>query len=128
MANQPSNETSMASLLQELVTWTKFTARQSLEQTLRSVLKDPRHQAAYELSDGTRTQSEIGSAVGLDQSTISQLCARWRRLGLLREGEKRPRNLMSLSDLGWDVSLVPKPQRRRRQGQDAETEARAEEA
>lgn len=115
----PTSEDPQQTLLKELIalqrehlTWTKFNARNALEDALRSTLKDPRHQAAYELSDGERTQTDIGQTVGLDQSTISQLWSRWRRLGLLQDDARRPKHLISLEDLGWEVPLVTKQRSR----------------
>lgn len=120
----PTSSDPLHTLLKELIavqrenlTWTKFNARRALEESLRATLKDPRHQAAYELSNGDRTQTEIGLKVGLDQSTISQLWARWRRLGLLQEGTGRPKHLIALEDLGWEVALLPKPPRNKGKGE-----------
>jgi hypothetical protein len=97
-----SNEEEV-SLLRELVLWTRFLAREPLQRSLRDVLTDPRHQWAYELTDGERTQTDIASAVQLDQTTISDLWAKWRRLGLLDDRGRRPSKLISLNDLGWDL-------------------------
>lgn len=132
MANPPNNDPVQA-LLTELIAverenliWTKFNARRALEETLRATLKDPRHQAAYELSNGARTQTEIGLRAGLDQSTISQLWARWRRLGLLRDDVGRPKHLVALEDLGWEVALSPKQQRQRKETDRSEQPAAEE--
>lgn len=97
-------------LLRELVIWTRFLAREPLQRSLREVLTDPRHQWAYELTDGERTQTEIATAVQLDQTTISDLWAKWRRLGLLDDQGRRPSKLISLNDLGWDLAR-PVPRR-----------------
>jgi hypothetical protein len=90
-------------LLQELLLWTKFMARPGLSASLEEALKDPRHQRAYELTDGNRTQGEVGKAAGLDQTTVSDLWAKWRRMGLLNDLGRRPARLVSLLDLGWDL-------------------------
>lgn len=95
-------------LLQEILTWTKFMARPALSETLTAVLTDSRHKLAYELTDGNRTQGEVGKLAGLDQTTVSDLWAKWRRLGLLSDTPKRPARLTSLSDLGWDLKLKGK--------------------
>lgn len=99
--------------LEELVMWTRFMARGQVEQTLNAVLKDPKHRTVYELTDGGRTQTQIGEIVGLDQSTVSDLWARWRKAGLLRENAGRPKHLISLSALGWEVPLPSSAGRRR---------------
>jgi hypothetical protein len=92
-------------LLAELLVWTRFMARPALAESLTHVLKDQKHRLAYELTDGNRTQVEIGKLAGLDQTTVSDLWGRWRRLGLLNETTKRPSRLVSLVDLGWDLKL-----------------------
>jgi hypothetical protein len=131
----PTNSDPAYLLMKELVavqrenlTWTKFNARRALEETLRATLKDARHQAAYELSNGERTQTEVGASVGLDQSTISQLWGRWRRLGLLQDDTGgRPKHLIALEDLGWDVALLPKATRARSKDKTSVQAADAEE-
>jgi hypothetical protein len=95
----------VTALLEELVTWTRLMARGHVEQTLQVMLKERKHRAVYELTDGERTQTQIAAMVGIDQSTVSDLWSRWRRMGLLQETPKRPKQLIRLSDLGWDSSL-----------------------
>jgi CRP-like cAMP-binding protein len=90
-------------LLEELVVWTRFAARGPLDEVLRQALTDPRHQAAYEATDGERTQQQVADVAGIDQTTVSDLWSRWRRLGLVRDGARRPARLISLADLGWEV-------------------------
>lgn len=111
MPTEPSNDvlTKLLEVQREQLTWTRFLARKGLEESLRSVLKDSRHQTAYELSDGEHTQTQIGQQAGLDQSTISELWKRWRRMGLLRDDGGRPRHMIALTDLGWDVPLPKTP-------------------
>ncbi len=92
-------------LLTELLVWTRFMARPALAESLTVVLKDPKHRLAYELTDGNRTQVEIGKVSGLDQTTVSDLWGKWRRLGLLNETTKRPARLISLVDLGWEIKI-----------------------
>ena len=96
----------VADLLEELLVWTKFMARPGLAAALEAALKEPRHRMAYELTDGSRTQGEVGKLAGLDQTTVSDLWAKWRRLGLLNATGKRPSRLVSLSDLGWDIKTT----------------------
>jgi hypothetical protein len=92
-------------MVEELLIWTRFMARPALVESLGSVLKDPKHKLAYELTDGNRTQGEVGKQAGLDQTTVSDLWGRWRRLGLLNDTGKRPAKLISLADIGWDLKL-----------------------
>jgi hypothetical protein len=95
-------------LLTEILMWTKFMARPGLSDSLTQVLKDPRHKLAYEATDGNRTQTEVGKVAGLDQTTVSELWQRWRRLGLLNDTGNRPARLISLIDLGWDLKALAK--------------------
>ena len=90
-------------LLEELLIWTRFMARPALVESLRAVLKEPKHQLAYELTDGVLTQAEVGKQAGLDQTTVSDLWGRWRRLGLLNDAGKRPAHLVRLSDVGFEL-------------------------
>ncbi len=95
----------LIALLEDLVALTRFMAREGLERTLRLVLRDEKHKVAFELSDGTKTQSQVAASVGLSQPAVSELWKKWRRLGLLQERGGRVTRLVSLVDLGWDVPL-----------------------
>jgi hypothetical protein len=92
-------------LLEELVAWARFANRQSLVSTLRATLSDDRHFAAYDLTDGTRTQRQIANETGLGQSTVSGLWVRWRRMGLAREKHGTVAHLVKPSDVGLERSL-----------------------
>lgn len=116
MTDPRPSDTQIVELLEELVVWTRFMARTQLEEALRLALTDPKRQAAYELTDGERSQSEIAAQVGIDQSTVSDLWARWRRLGLVRETRRRPMHLARLTDLGWAVPLGAATGPRRAEG------------
>src|SRR5688500_15724877 len=98
-----ANEDQVIVLLEELVAWTRFSARDALEATLRKTLSDPKHLKAYDLSDGSRSQTEIADASGLSQPTVSLLWQKWRRLGIVRDHEGRARHLVKPSDLGVDM-------------------------
>lgn len=94
---RPADET-----LEELLAWTKFAFRQQLVGELRTVLSDPKHLAAYEASDGTRTQADIAKAAGISQPTVSALWGKWRRLGLVRDVDGKVLHLVRPSDVGLD--------------------------
>lgn len=89
-------------LLEELLAWTKFAYRGQLANELKEVLMDPKHLAAFEASDGTRTQAEVAKVAGISQATVSALWAKWRRLALAREVDGRTAHLVRPSDLGLD--------------------------
>lgn len=89
-------------LLEELVAWTRFGARAALLELWETVLRDDKHLLAYELSDGTRSQKEVGDAADLSQPMISILWQRWRRLGIVRPSGSRVAHLAKPSDMGME--------------------------
>jgi hypothetical protein len=97
-----SEEERVIELLEELVAWTRFGARAALLEIWETVLKDDKHLLAYELSDGTRSQKEVGDAAGLSQPSVSGLWQRWRRLGVVRPSGNRVAHLASPSDMGME--------------------------
>lgn len=92
-------------LLEEILAWTRFAQRESFVSMLAAVLRDPRHLRAFEETDGTRTQVEVAKIAGLSQAAVSNLWARWRRMGLVVPGDGRPRHLARPSDIGIDVGV-----------------------
>src|SRR5438874_1090119 len=100
----PNNDERVIALLEELVAWTRFSARSGLMETLRQVLSDPRHLRAYELTDGTRTQKEVGADSGMSQPAVSAIWQRWKRLGIVRDRGGRAAHLIRPSDLGLEPS------------------------
>jgi hypothetical protein len=96
-------------LLDELVAWTRFANRGAYIDTIRETMKDPRHLRAFEATDGSRTQTEVGTFAGLSQPAVSGLWGRWRRLGLISDAAARPRHLARPSDLGIEIPPAPTP-------------------
>jgi hypothetical protein len=91
-------------LLEELVAWTRFASRSTFVATLEDQLKDPKHLRAFEASDGTQSQEEVGQFAGLSQASVSGLWARWKRAALTTSGPNgRARHLARPSDLGISV-------------------------
>jgi|SRR5712691_107690 len=95
----------VALLLEELVAWTKFAARPAILTAWETILGDDRHLLAYELSDGSRNQSQVAEASKLSQPTVSGLWARWRRLGIARAQGKTVVHLARPSDLGMERAI-----------------------
>lgn len=102
-AGGASDQVRVVQLLDELLAWTRFTARPQLMETLGAVLKEPRHLRAYEATDGEAGQNEVASFAGLSQPAVSKLWARWSRLGLLVDRGKKPMHLARPSDLGMEI-------------------------
>jgi hypothetical protein len=123
-----NNDERIIGLLEELVAWTRLSAREGVLALLRQVLADPRHLRAYELTDGVRTQKEVGDAVGLAQPSISQLYAKWRRLGIVREKEGKIAHLARPSELGLESDEASpadeRPRRRARQSREEGADGR----
>jgi hypothetical protein len=104
-----SDQARVVQLLDELLAWTRFTARPQLVETLSAVLKDPKHLRAFEATDGEAGQTEVASFAGLSQPAVSKLWARWSRLGLLVDRGKRPMHLARPSDLGIEIPDLDSP-------------------
>ncbi|SRR5579884_758264 len=92
-------------LLEELVAWTRFSARDDAVRFLKATLTDPKHLTAFEFSDG-RSQKEVVEASGLSQPAVSGLWQKWRRLGILREKNGRMVHLVRPSDLGIEIDAA----------------------
>lgn len=97
-----NGEERVAELLAELVAWTRFGARTALLDVWDSVLNDDKHLVAYELTDGTRSQTEVAAAAGLSQPTVSALWQRWRKVGIVRMTGNRAAHLAKPSDMGME--------------------------
>lgn len=96
------SERDVAEILEELLAWTRFANNRALAETLRRHLADSATFAVYELSDGTRTQSEVAIEAGVSQPTVSRNYSKWRRLGLVREVDGRVVHLCRPTDLGLE--------------------------
>jgi CRP-like cAMP-binding protein len=95
-----SKDDRIVDVLEELLAYTRFAARPALAATLEELLADPKHFAAYRASDGSRGQKEVAEIVGVSQPTVSNLWARWRRLGVVRNVGGKAQLLMDPYDLG----------------------------
>src|SRR6266508_4986031 len=71
------------------------------EATVRHIVgNSPRQAQAYNLCDGTMTQSEVAKRAGLDQGNFSRTMNRWIRSGILfRLGTGREAKLLHLYPL-----------------------------
>lgn len=87
-------------ILEELLSWTRFSQRQAFAEVLSFVLASRKDYEAFELSDGSRSQADIAKTVGLSQPTVSRLWTKWRHLGLVRDTDGKVAYLAKPSDLG----------------------------
>lgn len=92
-------------LLEELVVWARFANRKSILDAWDSILSDDRHLLAYELSDGSRTQQQIAKAARLSQPAVSNLWAKWRKLGIARAVDKSVCHIARPSDFGMERAI-----------------------
>jgi hypothetical protein len=98
---------SVEEILEELLAWTKFANIATLVATLTRVLDDEVAFRIYEASDGTQSQDQIATAVGVSQPTVSRAHARWRRMSLVREVNGKTIHLLKPSDLGLKTPQRP---------------------
>jgi hypothetical protein len=98
-----NNDERIISLLEELVAWSRLSARPELLPFLQSTLADPKHLKAFELTDGNRTQQQVADGAGLSQPAVSGLWTEWRRLGIARDKNGKAAHIVSPSDFGLEV-------------------------
>jgi hypothetical protein len=102
-----ADETARAlAVLEEILAWTKFGYRDALLRVLETELKSDAQLLAYELSDGYRTQKEVGETAGIHQTTVSDLWKRWRRLSIVREVGGKVEHIARPSDLGMERAMT----------------------
>ncbi len=100
-----SDDTALAPVveaLREVVVWLRFSGQDQLRQTLQSLLSTENDRTIYELTDGTRIQTEVAQEASVTSAAVSLKWKEWRRRGLLLEtaDRKKPRHLASIQFLG----------------------------
>ena len=93
----------LLSCLEEVRFWLRILGREKLMEQLNTVLKRDRDRRIYQLTDGTRSSTEIAKEVGVSQPTIVNIWAKWRRVGLMRsvpDVKGRCAHVISLDVLG----------------------------
>lgn len=91
----------------EICMWLRFQNRSALKVLLEDVLHSHRDRLIYELTDGSKSATEIAQAAGVSQPRISQVWARWKELGIVMElpGTRgRYRHICGLGQLGLETS------------------------
>lgn len=99
--------TEITQLLRELITWAKIQNAPRVKELVQEMTSQEK--VAYELSDGIRTQSEIGKQVGVTQVSISNWWKKWAALGLTSNSEiyaGRQRKNFSLADFGFSKPTI----------------------
>lgn len=100
-----NDDTEIKELLAQMVMWTQFANRRAILETWDSVLSDDLHLLAYELSDGSRTQTQVANESGLSQPTLSGLWTKWKRLGIARNQGSVVVHLARPSDFGVERAM-----------------------
>jgi hypothetical protein len=90
---------------QEQLRWQRAAALPQVRETIDQTLTTTQMRRAYELCDGSRTGSGIGSAVGTTQQTISNWTRRWRDLGIAHEAEEGVKHIATLKSLGLPLEV-----------------------
>ena len=96
-------------------------ARQTLPPEVLERLVSPsktgdKQLVAYNLCDGSRSQSEIAKELGLDPGAFSRTVSRWIELGIIiRTGERRESRLVHL----YPLSIEGSRRRTRQDGKNA---------
>ncbi len=92
--------------LDEICMWLRFQNRSALKVLLEDVLRSKRDRLIYELTNGSKSATEIAQAAGVSQPRISQIWAQWKELGIIMElaGDRgRYSHICSLSQLGLEI-------------------------
>lgn len=105
----PTTDELLAELLEtskEQLRWQRAAFIPEVRKTIERALTTTQLRRAYEMCDGETAGTEIATAVGTSQPSISGWMKRWRDLGIAYEVEgRRTEHLMSLSSLGIPIEV-----------------------
>lgn len=89
-------------LLGELLRWVRFQSLGELRRVLSVTLTTENDRRAYELTDGTNNQTQIGALIGISQRAVSYKWESWLESGIVSAipGSKNLRHLASIKSLG----------------------------
>jgi hypothetical protein len=91
---------------QEQLRWQQAAAMGIVKQTVADALTTTQLRNAYELCDGSRSATEVGSAVGVTKQSVSNWTRRWRNLGIAYENDRRRvQHLVSLKSLDLPLEV-----------------------
>lgn len=91
---------------QEQLRWQRAAVMAQVRRTVEETLSTTQLRRAYELCDGSKTATEVGSAVGITQQSVSNWTRRWRNLGIAYENdERRVQHLISLKSLDLPLEV-----------------------
>lgn len=94
----------IASILKELLKWSRFAGMIQLKNILAENLKSETEMLVYELSDGERGTREIARAAGVgSNATIAAYWKKWSKLGIVESSRNyrgRYQRICSLEEVG----------------------------
>ena len=103
----------IASILKELLKWTRFAGMQQLRNVLSQNLKTDVEMLVYELSDGTRSTREVASLTGIgSNATVAAYWKKWSKVGIVEPSPNyrgRYRRICSLEEVGLTAPPIPQP-------------------
>jgi hypothetical protein len=99
----------MIQLLEEILKWTSFEAKQDVRNTLIELLKTDTEKLIYQKSDG-RTSREVAQVAGTSHGTVVNYWRKWSGHAIVEEvrsrGGTRYKRVFSLTDFGIEIPQV----------------------
>lgn len=89
--------------LKEILKWLKVSSLRQVRETLEMELNTYEKKRIYELTDGKKSQKQIGTLVGISRRSVSYYWQKWQGLGILVSSEHRKgrmKKIISLSEVG----------------------------
>lgn len=101
----------IASILKELLKWSRFAGMQQLRNVLGQSLKTETEMLIYELSDGTRGTREVAASAGVgSNATVAAYWKKWSKVGIVEPTPAfhgRYQRICSLEEVGLSVPAIP---------------------
>lgn len=99
----------IASLLRELVRWSKFGSKQQLKSILADNLRRDPEKLIFEYSDGERSVRDIEKLTGIGKTSVFNYWQKWFKLGIVKSTkfEGRMQHICSLEEVGLEVPSNP---------------------
>lgn len=97
----------VASILREILKWTKFSGAKEVKNVLRTALDTDQKILTYHFSDGNQGSIEIAKKVGISHTTVVNYWAAWARQGIVEpikvRGGDRYKKSFELEDFGFEI-------------------------
>lgn len=102
----------IATLLKELVKWSKFSGKQHLKKLLEDSLRKDAEKIVYEYSDGERSARDLEKLSGVSRTSVTNYWKKWVKLGIVEESKKftgRMQHICSLEEVGIEIPSLTQP-------------------